>query len=540
MASYLLLRNNKESGPYSLEGLIQLGLKPYDLVWVEGRSAAWRYPSEVEDLKFYAPAVEEQPFDRFYKKPSELKADEEKKQLEIEQTFAKAKKTHAHPEVKIVSEIQKEVKSEIPEEVIEVKKPIEETEIKTPKKQVYVSMPANSGKTVFIKKTEQVAAANVNDAVNNLYNNSSNSYKEEPVKKPEPVIANAYSPSYSDLVSDYNKTQNNGKKNSSPTYEEPDNEYPLEKKYSQSLDDIKDMYVQTLVDRKRKTAQRKMMLNLTKKVLPFAAVLIIGILVGVFMNRNTNAVSQKQASDNNANAAQSLKTESAANGNNAAKADTQQTVLTTPASNVSTQQTIAEKNATDNAAGTAPEKSAIVQADNNGNNTAQQNTVALTAKKTTKKDNKTATQSDGNTALAQPKSIETDPATGERNKVVRASDAENGNAPITSTKQFSNALMKQVTVQSNEYKRGTFGGIHDLQLTVNNNSNYLLDNVLVELQLLKPNDQPLKTDNIRFSPVPPNGSLTLAIPATSRGVKVAYKIIHVESKSAANDTAGLK
>src|SRR5882724_9676393 len=77
MASYLLLRNNKESGPYSLEALIQLGLKPYDLVWIEGRSAAWRYPSEVDDLKYYAPVVEEQPYDRFYKKPSDEKKEKE-------------------------------------------------------------------------------------------------------------------------------------------------------------------------------------------------------------------------------------------------------------------------------------------------------------------------------------------------------------------------------------------------------------------------------------------------------------------------------
>jgi len=68
MANYLLLRNNKESGPYSLDGLMQLGLKPYDLVWIQGKSAAWRYPSEVEELKPFAPIVEEQPFDRFYKK----------------------------------------------------------------------------------------------------------------------------------------------------------------------------------------------------------------------------------------------------------------------------------------------------------------------------------------------------------------------------------------------------------------------------------------------------------------------------------------
>lgn len=71
MKQFLLLRSNKQSGPYSAEELRQMGLKPYDLIWVEGKSAAWRYPGEVEDLKSFAPAVEEQPYDRFYKKPSE-------------------------------------------------------------------------------------------------------------------------------------------------------------------------------------------------------------------------------------------------------------------------------------------------------------------------------------------------------------------------------------------------------------------------------------------------------------------------------------
>ena len=67
---YLLLRNNKQSGPYSLEELKSMGLKAYDLVWLEGKSAAWRYPCELAELKDFAPAVEEQPFDRFYKRPS--------------------------------------------------------------------------------------------------------------------------------------------------------------------------------------------------------------------------------------------------------------------------------------------------------------------------------------------------------------------------------------------------------------------------------------------------------------------------------------
>jgi len=68
MSTYRLLRNNKETGPFSFEQLTAMGLKAYDLVWVEGKSAAWRYPCEFDELKPYAPPVEKQPFDRFYRR----------------------------------------------------------------------------------------------------------------------------------------------------------------------------------------------------------------------------------------------------------------------------------------------------------------------------------------------------------------------------------------------------------------------------------------------------------------------------------------
>lgn len=55
---YLLLRSNKQTGPYTLEEILQLNLKPFDLVWVEGRSAAWQYPSEIPALE---PFVDETP-----------------------------------------------------------------------------------------------------------------------------------------------------------------------------------------------------------------------------------------------------------------------------------------------------------------------------------------------------------------------------------------------------------------------------------------------------------------------------------------------
>jgi hypothetical protein len=48
---YLLLRNNQQTGPYSLEELSQLQLKNTDLIWIEGKSAGWYYPYELEDVK---------------------------------------------------------------------------------------------------------------------------------------------------------------------------------------------------------------------------------------------------------------------------------------------------------------------------------------------------------------------------------------------------------------------------------------------------------------------------------------------------------
>jgi hypothetical protein len=56
---YLLLRDNKQTGPHSIEELVQLSLKPTDLIWVEGRSAGWRNPMEIDSLKSYVPGFSE-------------------------------------------------------------------------------------------------------------------------------------------------------------------------------------------------------------------------------------------------------------------------------------------------------------------------------------------------------------------------------------------------------------------------------------------------------------------------------------------------
>ncbi len=52
---YRLLRNNKEQGPFTADELIQKNLKPFDLIWADGRSAAWSYPTEMAEFKMYVP-----------------------------------------------------------------------------------------------------------------------------------------------------------------------------------------------------------------------------------------------------------------------------------------------------------------------------------------------------------------------------------------------------------------------------------------------------------------------------------------------------
>jgi hypothetical protein len=57
---YLLLRNNRQTGPFSLDELKSQSLRKDDLIWVEGRSAGWSFPYEIETLRHLFPVMEKQ------------------------------------------------------------------------------------------------------------------------------------------------------------------------------------------------------------------------------------------------------------------------------------------------------------------------------------------------------------------------------------------------------------------------------------------------------------------------------------------------
>lgn len=191
MNKYLLLRDNKQTGPYSVEELTTKGLKPYDLVWLDGKSAAWRYPSEIAELKAFAPAVEEQPYDRFYKKTTAQQSATQ---------AAEANITYQQP---------------VSTEAIVVTTPV--TANNTPQpviaKKIYVTLPAgagNRGNTATTTASGKTASANSQasekeDSSASLLNEKFARLREEKIKQAETAAANTVkqeipAPAFSEIV----------------------------------------------------------------------------------------------------------------------------------------------------------------------------------------------------------------------------------------------------------------------------------------------------------------------------------------------------
>lgn len=421
MSTYLLLRNNKESGPYTLDGLVNFGLKPYDLVWIEGKSAAWRYSSEVAELKPYAPDVEEQPFDRFFKKNTE-----EKK--------AEPPATREKP-------------------VIQEKAGIEERYQKyIPKKSVVVTLPGQ--RTVAVQKP---------------------AVPESPLS----VV---------------------------PTITVTENPAAAQIKYSQPLDEIKEMYVKTLQQRKSKIARKSGLIKDLKRASVIVGLIALGIFAGFVMKSGSgkkDTISQQLISSSSAitrEPVQQLPDKPVQQENTPVN-------ILPPEEVQQLQSEVTPKVKEPQKEKVQPSQTEI-----------RKETTVLVENKKKDIDEKENVAAD----------VKTNPVAGERTRKVRDNN-NTGEKEKPVVKSRKTGIESLVSVTGNDYKRVAFGGIRNLELTVTNDSKYVLDKVIVELQYLKPSEEPLRTEMIEFHSVAPNGAITKRIPDTNRGIKVLYKIINVQS-----------
>jgi hypothetical protein len=92
------------------------------------------------------------------------------------------------------------------------------------------------------------------------------------------------------------------------------------------------------------------------------------------------------------------------------------------------------------------------------------------------------------------------------------------------------ALAKEISVGTNKYDVGTFGGIKNLQVTVSNRSAYSLDLVVVAISYIQANKKTYKTENLYFRGIGPGSALMLEAPKSSRGISIQYKVTSISSK----------
>jgi hypothetical protein len=88
-----------------------------------------------------------------------------------------------------------------------------------------------------------------------------------------------------------------------------------------------------------------------------------------------------------------------------------------------------------------------------------------------------------------------------------------------------------VHVEASAFKTGLFGGISDLDLTLQNKSLYPLDQVAVEIKYFGPERKLVKTQTIIFNNVPPGKRRTLEVPPTNRGISIDFTITSINSKA---------
>lgn len=252
MNQYLLLRDNKQTGPYTAEELAAKGLKAYDLVWLEGKSAAWRYPSELAELKPFAPVVEEQPYDRFYKKTTEESHPLLDKARITSQKEHKQEIIAANAYTPVQEQQAEETNPVVPEEIPAHQEPV----LNVHPKKIYVTLPASNGKTA--KNESKKAAASFSQNISSIT-------EERPVKEvkkkqeAEPVAVN-------ETYSEFDKTTD------------------------------KDLYSQ-LQENKGSRPRRKSSARPLTYSLVAACLLLFGVIIGLYINNNKQQSQNKVLED---------------------------------------------------------------------------------------------------------------------------------------------------------------------------------------------------------------------------------------------------
>ncbi|WP_127125012.1 DUF4339 domain-containing protein [Pseudoflavitalea rhizosphaerae] len=488
MNKYLLLRDNKQTGPYTVEELVKKGLKPYDLVWLDGRSAAWRYPSEIDELKAFAPVVEEQPYDRFYKRSSSAQQDA------------------------VHSVQQQPIKQEQP---LPVSKPV----VKTGSGKVYVTLPAGFRQ----KQTAQQATAEetvkpgpvqakketafpVMKAEGKL---ESGKQEEAGVSREAAKALEARAAALAESVQaaaaaskkqtaqqaiqqwdQQSNTSNTQPANS--TVEQPANFSSLINKHEQA---------ETIpVIPMRNQSGRKQLLLMRSIVA--ACLLLGGIVIGMALTNSKSSIENQKALDQLVQRLQEREAQRQAG--------------------INPEQVAGESTTPANSEEYAEESTPTVVEESHTQEKDPGQQLAVKDKQVPPVVN----SHDAPVTFQEkdPHEMKVTQAVVTRKdepRPVREAD-------ITAARE---KIFQMVQVAASPFRTGVLGGISNLYFTVSNTSSFPLDQIELEIKYLGPENRVVKVQRLIFNDVGAGAQKTLEAPRTSRGVSIDYVVTKINSRA---------
>ena len=477
MKGYLLLRDNKQTGPYSLEEIIEKGFKPYDLIWAEGKSAGWRYPGELPEFALIAPMVEEQPFDRFFKKTPSVSSSVNMRVTTEEKI----------PAIKKESIVSIQTDRQILKATIEVPSEIVHNEINEPQEsfirneprakvinlssgKVFVTLPGNSIVPQSIPSYERMVANREPfiESEEAIREKSTPALNNEPMRQEKKqVVAETKYSSYSQDRMETHKIPG-----------EQQTSYPNSKRYR-----VRSLFMGAVA----------------------ASLLLGGVIIGLLISNSKQSEKQdqlnsivKQIKERESSKKTSITPESPVLSN-----EKQQQV---------NEPLVSEEN--------------FPQAGN-----IQKPKQEIPDKPGKTESLPSAKNSEPSVISVVQKNLPNEPVSKDEHSVKQ--EKEDGSV---AAKQNIYSL---VFVEGSSYKTGVLGGISDLRLTISNNSLYPIDQVEVLINYMNIEKRIVKKETLLINDVAAGEQKTIPVPKSKRGVSVSYTITKINSRALGLAHAGL-
>lgn len=580
MKKYLLLRNNKQTGPYTSEELLEMGLKAQDLLWMEGKSAAWRYPGEFDEFKTHPSVLQDAQPDRLFTDVQNLVfhlAEDEKipvhhfpdDELIEFPTMARfmdldANDNQETTKEKITSTGIIPVESGIQEDIPEIK-PIFEEPVSIDIEKESIAPVEESIDTVESVEPAIISADKIIDTDIPAVPESTPEagIETSPEKEIPAIVHTRVSVTLPAAVSDHTFVVIHPKELDKAPLSKPEIE-PAPVPVAASLiqfetENQPEIIHQSFQEKNATSIPEKMQTeefpviaaDLPEMKKAEAIVPEIAIPVEIkkaFIEEKTAATEQGHQHEQVAlpNVVY-IPVEQADSGNLIQKLAVAagiisligvagliaNSIFNPDAYNYS----VNTKPVVTQPVSVAPLQGTQESSQQSGTETAvpsnttlqeplPDNTVLQSGGVKQKKENTTEVKS------SDKVSVPSNAGNQESNVNTNAKSVSNEEkpSPVDPKEEARKHITKLVQYELNNYKVNAFGGVSDFEVVINNNSAYPLDLVVVELKYIQSNKKVFKTETLEFKGIAPKGKQSIGVAKTNRGIKVETTITSISSR----------